>query len=71
MSLDAEQIDWSAFGQALETAVKFKAALLKRGKRRGWTTCPRCGGRLEGALAGPKNHIRMACTTAGCLAAME
>lgn len=65
------EIDFALFGQALTTAVKFKAAMLKRGKRRAWTTCPQCGGRLEGALAGPQNHIRMACTTDGCLAAME
>ncbi|MDR3496251.1 MAG: hypothetical protein P4L82_16755 [Ancalomicrobiaceae bacterium] len=54
-----------------ETGAKFKARLLKLGKRVGWTHCPKCGGRLEASLVGPRNHLHMACQTANCLWMME
>lgn len=52
----------------VETSVKLKRQMLKRNLKRARSTCPRCGivGALQGALAGPKDHMRMWCETLGC-----
>lgn len=64
-------IDLDGLMEAMQLASKVKAALLKKGKRRGWTKCPRCGGRVNAALAGPRQHIHMACETPNCIRVME
>jgi hypothetical protein len=49
-------------GKILETGMKFKKALLKRGLRRGRAKCPFCkDGFLIGTINGRKNHLHMAC----------
>lgn len=53
----------------LETSIKLKRSMIKRGLRRARAICPRCGGgdgTLQGALVGPRNHLRMWCDTPGC-----
>lgn len=64
-------IDLDGLMEAMQLASKVKAALLKKNKRRGWTKCPTCGGRINAVLAGHKNHIHMACETPGCFRLME
>jgi hypothetical protein len=46
--------------QVLETSIKLKRVMLKRGLRRARSTCPRCGitGAPQGALAGKRDHMR-------------
>lgn len=58
-------------GETLVLAVKLKAALKAKGKRRGWTKCPRCGGRIVAVLCGSKDHIHVACQTPNCMSVME
>jgi hypothetical protein len=48
-----------------------KDAMRAKGKRRGWTRCPRCGGKITAILAGRKDHIHMACEKLDCLRLME
>jgi len=57
--------------KSIALAQKVKAALLKQNKRRGWTKCPTCGGKINAVLAGHKNHIHMACETPNCFRLME
>lgn len=57
--------------ETLDLAVKVKAALKAKGKRRGWTRCPRCGGKIAAALAGPRDHLHMSCETPNCIRMME
>lgn len=59
------------FASTIELAVKVKAAMQRKGKRRAWTKCPHCGGRVIAALCGKRDHIRMACQTENCLEMME
>ena len=33
-------------------------------------TCPECGGTVHFAIGGPRNHLHMACETAGCIMRM-
>lgn len=54
------------FDQSLTLALKVKAAMKAKGKTTAWTKCPRCGGKVRAVLAGHKQHIHMACETAGC-----
>ena len=41
------------------------------GKRRGWTRCPRCGGKIAAFLAGSRDHLHMSCETQNCIRMME
>ncbi len=54
--------------QVVETSIKLKRAMLKRGVNRARAACPRCGinGALQGALVGKTNHMRMWCDTPDC-----
>ena len=54
--------------QVVETSMKLKTSMLKRGLKRARANCPRCGvaWALQGALVGSKNHMRMWCETTGC-----
>lgn len=54
--------------QVVETSIKLKRVMLKRGLKRARANCPRCGvaGALRGALVGSRNHMRMWCETPGC-----
>lgn len=58
-------------GETLVLFVKVKAALKAKGKRRGWTKCPRCGGRIVAFLAGRHDHLHMSCETPNCIRIME
>lgn len=57
--------------ETLDLAVKVKAALKAKGKRRGWTKCPRCGGKIAAVLAGSRDHLHMSCETPNCIRMME
>jgi len=61
----------SDFAVILELAHKVKAALKKKKKRKGHTKCPICGQRVNAILAGPKDHLHMACVTPNCIRLME
>lgn len=52
---------WAGVGDVLATGVKLKTIMLKRGLRRCRCECPRCGKTIQAGLAGPRNHLRMAC----------
>jgi ribosomal protein S27AE len=62
---------WDKVRPTLELAQKMKAAMKAKGKTTAWTKCPRCGGKVRAVLAGHKQHIHMACETAGCIRMME
>lgn len=55
----------SDFMQTVRTtirdAVKLKTVMLKKGLRRAKAKCPECDGFVNGALAGPRNHMRFWC----------
>lgn len=64
VDLDAETAD--RMMQVINLGQRLKAALKKKGKRRGWTKCPRCGGKVIAVLAGKRDHLQMDCQTQGC-----
>lgn len=55
----------------MDLAIKVKAALKKKSKRRGWTKCPICGEKVTAVLAGNKDHLHMSCSTPHCIRMME
>lgn len=68
------------FEQVVETAAKFKAAMMKRGITSARTNCPRCaaarpgqpsGATLYGYISGTRNHFRMSCKNGCGMAMME
>lgn len=61
----------SDFLKIFELGMKLKRAMKRKGKRRGWTKCPKCGGKINAVLAGRKDHIHMACETENCIRMME
>lgn len=69
MTADADFM--ASLNQTLTLAVKVKAALKAKGKRQGWTKCPRCGGRINAILAGSRDHLHMSCETPNCIRMME
>ena len=52
----------------VETAIKLKNAMLKKGLRRARAKCPRegCGGTLHSVIAGSRNHVRVHCDNESC-----
>ena len=70
--MDAAADDFMAgMRQAFETGLKLKSRMIERGLDRAQTKCPRCGGRIDAILAGPKKHIHMSCRTPSCIQMME
>lgn len=57
--------------ETIDLATKVKAALKAKGKRQGWTKCPRCGGKITAFLAGRRDHLHMACETPNCIRMTE
>lgn len=57
--------------QTFDLSVKVKSALKRKGKRHGWTKCPRCGGKITAFLAGSRDHLHMSCETPNCIRMME
>lgn len=55
----------------LDLGLRLKRALKRKGKTRGWTKCPRCGGKIHAILAGRKQHLHMCCETKSCISMME
>lgn len=49
------------FRDVIDTAVKFKKVMQKKGIKRARCVCPRCGSFIHGCLSGPRNHLRMTC----------
>lgn len=68
---DPDAVHADDFMESFRLAQKVKTALKAKGKLRGWTRCPRCGGRIVAALLGPKHHLHMACATLNCIRVME
>lgn len=54
------------FMQVISLGMRLKSAMKLKGKRRGWTKCPRCGGKVIAVLAGKRDHLHMGCQTEGC-----
>lgn len=52
---------WATAMEAVETSVKLKKTMLSKNLTQAKCICPRCGQMIHARLAGPKNHIRMAC----------
>lgn len=52
-------------------AGKLKHAMKEKGKRSGWTKCPKCQGKITAVLAGRKDHLHMSCETSNCIRMME
>lgn len=52
---------FAQFEDVIRTAEKFKKVMLKRGLKRARCECPRCGKFIHGRIAGPRNHLHMAC----------
>jgi hypothetical protein len=50
----------------MDLASRVKAAMRAKNRTRAWTKCPKCGGKVLAVLAGRKQHLHMACETAGC-----
>lgn len=51
----------------LPYAMKAKRQMLAAKATHARKTCPECGGTVHFALSGPRNHLHMACETAGCI----
>jgi hypothetical protein len=49
-------------GDTLANGIKMKTVMLKKGLQRARAKCPKCEGELQGALVGPKKHLRFWCT---------
>lgn len=58
----SEEAFWAKATEALETGMKLKKIMLKKGLTRCRCECPRCGGTITAGLAGRKNHVRMSCS---------
>lgn len=56
--------------ETINFAGKLKARMLKLEKRNVKVECFRCKGWVHARLCGPRNHLHMACTTAGCATRM-
>lgn len=52
----------STMRTTLRDATKLKSVMQKRGLRRAQAKCPECGGMLQGALVGKRDHMRFWCT---------
>lgn len=52
--------------EVMELAVRVKRAMKAKNQSRAWTKCPKCGGKVRAVLAGHRQHLHMACETAGC-----
>lgn len=52
---------WKVAEEAIVHGLKFKATMIQRRLVVAKVTCPRCSARINLRLAGPKNHLRMAC----------
>jgi hypothetical protein len=50
----------------MDLASRVKAAMRAKNRTQAWTKCPKCGGKVRAVLAGRKQHLHMACETAGC-----
>jgi len=57
--------------ETLKLGLRVKRALQRKGKTRGWTKCPRCGGKIHAILAGHRQHLHMICETKSCISLME
>lgn len=45
----------------IEVAGKLKKVMRKKGIKQARCVCPRCGSFIYGRLAGPREHLHMAC----------
>lgn len=61
----------AAVAQTITTATRLKSKMKERGLTRAQTICPRCDGRLDAVLIGPKQHMRLWCSTPGYMQMME
>lgn len=71
MSAPAKSDFWNKFGDVIDTAVKFKKVMKRKGLRRARCVCPRCGKHIHGSISSYNGHFHMRCETTGCMAMME
>jgi hypothetical protein len=73
MSASAGKADdfFASVRDVLETGVKFKAAMKRKGKTRARVVCPRCNKFIWGAIASYNGHFRMSCEGNCGMAMME
>ncbi len=72
MSADASRDDFFAgIKDVIDTAVKFKDRMNKRGIKRARCVCPRCGKFIHGSIASYNGHFRMSCEGQCGMAMME
>ena len=60
----------AAIAKILPFAMKAKTQMLAAKVKHARKTCPECGGTVHFAIGGPRNHLHMACETAGCIMRM-
>ena len=65
MTRPAHKIDTKRLAEVLNTGMKLKKIMLKKHLKQARCVCPRCGGMIQATLAGPRNHLHMACD-GGC-----
>lgn len=65
MTRPVSKIDTKGLAEVLNTGMKLKKVMLGKHLTRARCVCPRCGGMIRAALAGSRNHLRMACD-GGC-----
>ncbi len=51
-------------------AMKLKKVMLAKNISWAKTKCPECSGWLHGRIAGPRNHLHMACESPSCIMRM-
>jgi ribosomal protein S27AE len=57
----SDEAFWRKAMEAVETGLKLKNIMLSKKLMSCKCECPRCGQMIHASLAGPKNHVRMAC----------
>lgn len=57
----SDEAFWKRAMEAVETGLKLKSIMLSKSLTACKCECPRCGQTINAILAGPKNHVHMAC----------
>lgn len=59
------------FRDVIDTAVKLKKVMNKKGLKRARCVCPRCGKLIHASISSCNGHMRMACEGSCGMAMME
>jgi ribosomal protein S27AE len=62
---------FAQFKDVIDTAVKFKKVMNKKGLKRARCVCPRCGKFIHASIASYNGHFRMSCEGQCGMAMME